>query len=148
MPIRSRGALTFTCALMVFVGVNCEWSSPEAKKSQHLDRATSYVEKGQYQEAIIEYRNVVQADPNDGDAHYRLALVHLKIGSLSNLQAAFSELNRALELDKTNRDAQLKLGELYLLGNEPAKARNQSEIVLVSAPQDTEGVHTQRMESE
>lgn len=140
MPVRSWGALTFTCALMMFVEVSCDWVSPEAKKSQHLDRATRYVEKGQYQEAIIEYRNVVQADPNDGDAHYRLALVHLKIGGLSNLQAAFSELNKALELDKTNRDAQLKLGELYLLGNEPAKARKQAEIVLVSAPQDTEGL--------
>ncbi|HKQ36114.1 MAG TPA: tetratricopeptide repeat protein [Nitrospiraceae bacterium] len=114
--------------------------SPEAKKSQHLDRATSYAEKGQYQEAIIEYRNVTQADPNDGDAHYRLALVHLKIGDITNLQAAFSELNRALELDTTNRDARLRLGELYLLGNEPVKARKQAELVLVSAPQDTDGL--------
>jgi Tfp pilus assembly protein PilF len=121
---------------MVSVWVSCDWVSPAAKKAQHLDRAMSYVEKGQYQEAIIEYRNVVQADPNDGDAHYRLALIHLKLGGLANLQAAFSELSRALELDKTNQDAQLKLGELYLLGNEPAIAHKQSEIVLVSAPQD------------
>ena len=140
MSVYWRNTLTFFCALIVFAGVSCDWASPGAKKSQHLERAGNYAEKGQYQEALLEYRNVVQADPNDGDAHYRLALVHLKIGGLSNLQAAFSELNRALELDKTNRDAQLKLGELYLLGNEPAKARKQAEIVLVSAPQDKEGL--------
>jgi len=45
-----------------------------------------------------------------------------------------------VELDKTNRDAQLKLGALYLLANEPAKARKQADIVLVSAPQNTEGL--------
>src|SRR5688572_29915628 len=115
MSIYWRSALIFVCALIVFVEAGCDRSSPEARKSAHLERAASYVEKKQYQEAIIEYRNVTQADPNDGDAHYRLALVHLKIGGIANLQAAFLELNRSLELDKTNRDAQLKLGELYLL---------------------------------
>jgi tetratricopeptide (TPR) repeat protein len=139
MPARSLTFTTLICVLLLAC-LGCDLSSPEAKKTKHRERAAAYFEKGQYQEAIIEYRNVTQADPSDGDAHYRLALVHLKIGGLSNLQAAFSELNKALELDKTNRDAQLKLGELYLLGNEPAKARKQAEIVLVSAPQNTEGL--------
>ena len=140
MPARSSPFSTLICALLVLVCLGCDSSSPEAKKAKHRERASSYVEKGQYQEAIIEYWNVTQADPNDGDAHYQLALVHLKLGGLANLQAAFSELTRTLELDKTNRDAQLKIGELYLLGNEPAKARKQAEVVLVSAPQDTEGL--------
>jgi len=118
----------------------CDWSSPEAKKAKHRERATSYFEKGQYQESIIEYRNVAQLDPKDADAHYRLALTYLKLGGTTNLQGAFAELSRTVELDKTNRDAQLKLGELFLLGNEPAKAREHADIVLVSAPQDTEGL--------
>ena len=139
MPARSSTFMTLICVLLLAC-LGCDSSSPEAKKAKHRERATSYVENGQYQEAIIEYRNVTQADPNDGDAHYRLALVHLKLGGLTNMQAAFSELTRTLELDKTNRTAQLKLGELYLLGNEPAKARKQAEVVLVSAPQDTEGL--------
>ena len=140
MPARASSFTTLISALLVFACLGCDSSSPEAKKAKHRERALSFVEKGQYQEAVIEYRNVTQADPNDGDAHYRLALIHLKLGGLANLQAAFSELSRALELDKTNQDAQLKLGELYLLGNEPAKAREQADIVLVSAPQNTEGL--------
>lgn len=118
----------------------CDRFSPEAKKAKHLERGQTYFDKGQYSEALIEFKNVVQLDPKDAGTHYRLALTHLKLGGTTNLQGAFAELSRTVELDKTNRDAQLKLGELYLLGNEPAKAREQADIVLVSAPQNTEGL--------
>jgi tetratricopeptide (TPR) repeat protein len=127
-------------SLAVSLGTGCDWSSPEAKKAKHRERAASYFEKGQYNEAIIEYANVVKIDPKDADAYYRLALSHLKVGEHTSLQQAYVALSRAVELDKTNRDAQLKLGEIYLLGNEPTKAREQAEIILVSTPQNQEGL--------
>src|SRR5262245_45605584 len=141
MPVRSiMTPTTLLCLLGALLWIGCDWSSPEAKKAKHLERAASYFEKGQYQEALIEYQNVAKADPKDADPHYRLALTYMKVGGLPNLQAAFAELTRSVELDKTNRDAQLKLGELYLLGNEPAKARERADIVLVSTPQSQEGL--------
>ena len=131
---------TFIGILITLIVGGCNQLSPESKKAKHLERGQSYFDKGQYSEALIEYKNVVQLDPKAADAHYRLALTHLKLGGTTNLQGAFAELSRTVELDKTNRDAQLKLGELYLLGNEPAKAREQADIVLVAAPQNTEGL--------
>ena len=136
----TRNAVKLGGVLLTLLCLSCQGASPESKKAAHLERAESYFSKGQYQEAIIEYRNVTQLDAKDAAAHYRLALAHLKLGGLLNLQAAFAELSRTVELDQTNRDAQLKLGELYLLGNEPGKARERAEIVLVSAPQNTEGL--------
>jgi tetratricopeptide (TPR) repeat protein len=127
-------------SLAVSLGTGCDWSSPEAKKAKHLERAKSYFDKGQYQEAVIEYANVAKIDPKDADAQYKFALSLLKVGGLPNLRQAYAALSRAVELDNTNQDAQLKLGELYLRGNEPAKARERAEIVLVSAPQNTEGL--------
>src|SRR5512137_631911 len=91
MSVRSWAAMTLTCALIVFVGVGCDWFSPEAKKAKHRERAISYFEKGQYQEARIEYQNVVQIDPKDADAHYRLGLIYMKLGTIPNLQLAASE---------------------------------------------------------
>jgi tetratricopeptide (TPR) repeat protein len=132
--------LKLGCAFLTLIYLGCDGSSAEAKKAKHLERAATYFEKGQYHESIIEYRNVTQLDAKDADAHYRLALAYLKLGGLPNLQAAFAELTRTVELDKTNQEAQLKLGELYLLGNEPGKARERAEVVLVSAPQNTEGL--------
>ena len=140
MPARSSTFTTLICLLLVLVYVGCDGSSPEAKKAKHRERATAYFEKGQYQEAIIEYQDVAQIDPKDADAQYRLAMTYLKLGGLPNLKLAYAALSRTVDLDKTNREAQLKLGELYLRGNEPAKARERAEIVLVSAPQNTEGL--------
>jgi tetratricopeptide (TPR) repeat protein len=118
----------------------CDWSSPESKKAHYLQQGQAYFNKGQYSEALLEFKNVVQLDPKDAATHYHLALTYLKLGGTTNLQDAFAELSRTVELDKTNRDAQLKLGELFLLGNEPAKAREQADMVLASAPQSTEGL--------
>ena len=135
--------LTSISLLGIFITLilgSCDGFSPESKKAKHLQQGQSYFDKQQYREALIEFQNVVQLDPKDADTHYRLALTHLKLGGTTNLQGAFAELSRTVELDKTNRDAQLKLGELYLRGNEPAKAREQADIVLVSAPQNTEGL--------
>ena len=120
--------------------LGCDGISPEAKKTNHQERAANYFERGQLQEALIEYRNVVQADPTDADAYYRMAVIHLGLGGRTNIQKAFAELSRSLELNKNNRDAQIKLSELYLLGNEPAKAREQADIILASSPQDKEAL--------
>src|SRR5436309_15095799 len=126
-------------ALVLAIG-GCGQLSPETKKAKPLERGQAYFEKGQYQEALIEFKNVVQIDPKDADGHYRLALTYLKIGDITNLQGAFGELIKTVELNPSNRDAQLMLGELYLLGNQPVKARERADMILASAPQDPSGL--------
>jgi Tfp pilus assembly protein PilF len=130
----------FIGILITLILGGCDRFTPESKKAKHLEQGQAYFDKGQYNEALLEFKNVVQLDPQDAATHYRLALIYLKLGGTTNLQDAFAELSQTVQLDKTNRDAQLKLGELYLLGKEPAKAREQADIVLVSAPQNTEGL--------
>jgi tetratricopeptide (TPR) repeat protein len=120
--------------------LGCNWSSPESQKAQHLERATGFMAKGQIQEALIEYMHVTKSDPDNAEAYYQMALIHLKLGGLVNLQKAFTELSRTLELNKDNRDARIKISELYLLGNEPAKAREQAELILASAPNDNDAL--------
>lgn len=143
MPHRSSffvKSIYLLCFLLVSAFPGCNQASPEAKIAKHREQASSYFEKGQFQEALIEYRNVVEADPDDANAYYRMAFIHLQLGGISNLQRAFAELSRSLELNNSNRDARLKLSELYLLGNEPAKAREQTDIILASAPQDKDAL--------
>ena len=141
MNLLTSPTCAFTASLLFTLTIiSCDRISPESTKAKHLDAGRTYFEKEQYREALIEFKNAAQLDPNNADVHYRLALTHLKLGGNGNLQNAFTELSRTTELDRTNQDAQLKLGQLYLIGNEPAKARGQADIVLVTAPQNTEGL--------
>jgi tetratricopeptide (TPR) repeat protein len=124
--------------MMVLV-TGCSQLSPEAKKAQHEERGLAYFEEGKYQEAKIEYQNVIQIDPKNAQAHYQMAMIHMKLGGLTDLQAAFGELTKTVDLDPTIQDAQLKLSEFYLAAQKPGKAREHAEIVLASAPQDPKG---------
>jgi tetratricopeptide (TPR) repeat protein len=150
MRVRSLIAAGLIMFIAAVPFVSCDRFSPEAKKAKHRERGLAYYEKAQYQEALIELKNVVQIDPKDADAHYRLALTYLKLGGLPNLQAAFGELSKTVELDQSNQDAQLKLGEMYLLSQQPSKAREHAEVVLASTPQNTQGLilHGQSLISE
>ena len=114
--------------------------SPEEKVATHYERGLGYLENGQFREAVIEFKNVLQVDPSHGDAHYHLGLSYLKLGTLTDLQAAFRALVKTVELEPDNNDAKLKLGELYLLSKEPEKGREQADIILASMPQDLEGL--------
>ena len=138
--MRRLTSITLLGIAVTLILGGCDRFSPESQKPKHLQQGQAYFDTQQYREALIEFQNVVQLDPKDAEAHYRLALIHLKLGGTANLQDAFAELSRTVEMDKTNRDAHLKLGELFLLGNEPAKAREQADMVLVLAPQNTEGL--------
>lgn len=106
----------------------------------HYERGLSYFENSQYEEAITEFKNVVQIEPKHVDGHYRLALAYLKLGGVTNLQSAFRELAKIVELDAESHEAQLKVGEFYLLSKNPAKAREQADIILASAPENPEGL--------
>src|SRR5574341_481388 len=129
--------------------VGCSPSS-ESRTAAHRERGLAYLESGQYQEAVLEFKNLIQVNPKDADAHYHLALAYLKMGGLANIQAAFAELTRTTELDPSNRDAQLKIGAMYLLGSKPAEAIERADLVLASAPQDVDGLvlHGQSLISE
>ena len=52
---------------------NCTQLSAEEKKAKHQERGMAYFEEGKYQEALIEFKNVVQLDPKDAKAYHQLA---------------------------------------------------------------------------
>ena len=119
--------------------IGCTQESAEVKKAKHKERATQYFEKGDYREAIIEFKNVTRLDPLDADAHYRQGLSHLKLGTAQDLQEALKALKATVDVDAANLDAQVKLGQLYLMSNDPTNARKRADIVLTSTPDQKDG---------
>jgi tetratricopeptide (TPR) repeat protein len=101
--------------LAVLVGLASCSRDPNVVKKHYLESGNKYFDKGRYKEASIQYRNALKRDPKYGAAHYKLALVSLKV---SDIGGAVSSLRRAVELipaDQTEHwDAVVKLTEIYL----------------------------------
>lgn len=99
----------------------------EEKIAGHLSRGSAYQETSDYSAAIIEYKNVLQIDPNNAAAHWGLAKGYL---ANQQLQAGFWELRETVRLDPDNTDARGQLSHLLLLGGDPDEALEQAEELI------------------
>ncbi len=88
---------------------------PAAKIAEHQKRGESYLEEQQYPEAILEFRNVLQEDPNHPGAHWGLARALL---AQKDLRKAYWELQEAVRLDPSNLEAKLQYGQFLLFGKQ------------------------------
>jgi len=97
------------------------------KVVEHLSRGAAYQTSGDFPSAIIEYKNVLQINPNNAAAHWGLAK-----GYLSNQQIpeGFWELRETVRLDPDNKDAREQLSQLLLLGGDPDEALAQAEELI------------------
>lgn len=107
-------------------------SANPAKKSAAFLMSGERSEKaGQFQEAAVQFRNAIEADPRSANAHYRLALVYIR---MSAYQLAYSELLTTVKLDAGNKDAQLELATLLIGTHKFEDAQAAVTKVLTSDP--------------
>jgi Flp pilus assembly protein TadD len=87
-------------------------TDPQATAKNHLDRGNKQVDRGQFPEAIIEFRRAVQADPRLGEARLKLAHAYASTGDGPN---AIREYARAADLLPDDTSAQVKAGNFMLV---------------------------------
>jgi tetratricopeptide (TPR) repeat protein len=97
------------------------------KLGEFLANGDQYVEQEMYQEAIIEYRNVLQIDPNHADAHSKLSDTYMKVGQP---REAYWELGETVRLKPDDAEAQLKYATLSLVAQAYEKALEHAERVI------------------
>ncbi len=85
----------------------------EGRLAEHQRRAEAYLEEERYAEAVIEFKNMLQVDPNRADAHHGLAKALLRE---KKIRQAYWELQETVRLDPGNLDARLEYGQLLLFG--------------------------------
>jgi tetratricopeptide (TPR) repeat protein len=126
-------ANVFVIALIIF-GAACS-RDPKARKASYLKSGDSYAQQGKFAEAILQYRNAVQADPLDGDARVKLAEAYAKNHDGTN---AAREYVRAADVLTDRVDIQLKAGTLLLLAGRFDDAKVRAEKALAISPQEVE----------
>jgi tetratricopeptide (TPR) repeat protein len=101
--------------------------SDQDKISQHLTRGKQYSDTEKWAEAIIEYKNVLQVDPNHADAHWELSQAYLKS---DKPREGFWELRETIRLDPKNHDAKLQFAQISIYAGELEEALARANEVI------------------
>ncbi len=101
--------------------------NPEDKKWELFNKAKKLYEKGQYAEARIESKKALKLDLRFSRAYYMLGTVSVK---QNNLEKAYDELSKAVELEPGLLDAQIELGTVFLMFKNGEQARKKADFVL------------------
>jgi len=131
MPCSTRFHLSISTAFLslLVVGVACQ--TDEEKISAFMARGDAAVEAGESEEAVIEYRNVLQIDPNNAVAHYALARSYT---ALQKLKEAYWELHESVRLDPENIEARVSYAQFSLLARDYEEVLTQVEEILAREP--------------
>ncbi|MCL4813308.1 MAG: tetratricopeptide repeat protein, partial [Vicinamibacteraceae bacterium] len=120
----------------MLLGAACGGDRQQAKQA-HLANGNAFFEKGDYQKAVLEYRNAVRIDERFGEARYQLARAYEK---LQDPAAAFRELTRAADLLPDRTDVQLHAARYLLLAERFDDARTTARKVLAKDVANTEAL--------
>ncbi len=125
------------CAIALLASallVACQ--SDEEKLTEFYEQGQEYDEQEMYQEAVIEYKNVLKIDPNHADAHYQLAKAYLK---LNRVRDAFWEMSETARLDPANTEAVLGFGALSLVADDGEQALAMGQMAVEAEPDNHQG---------
>ena len=120
---RTVGIVLISFALML----NSCARDPQKAKLKYLAAGQDYMKKGQYGDAVIEFRNAVRLDPRFVDAYYQLAQADAAQHAWTS---AFASLEKAIELDPNRLDVRLDRGRLYLAARQFDKAEDEANLIL------------------
>ncbi len=126
--------LLLFCAV-AFVAAAITGCSAKAKKSRFLEQANHLFDQGKFDQAEIEYLNVLHLDPQNAQAIGRLGTIYFDEG---RFQKAGPFLSKGSQLATNDVDLRLKLAQIYLSIGMLKEAHEQAEAVLEQDPQNTE----------
>ena len=130
--------LTRYIFLISFVTVLMACGGAEERKAAYLDKAEKSLIAGDLDKARIELKNVLQIDPKDARAYFKLGNI---LERKQDFRVAFGNYNKAAELDPDNSEYQAKLGRFYLvLAGDIEKAEEKMDLILAKDANDINGL--------
>lgn len=118
----------FMASLCLLIAVGC---TAKAKQARILNRAENYFKAGKYDEARIEYLNLLRLDPVNALAAERVGTIWLEDGAPLR---AYPYLIKARELAPQNVTVWEKLTSAYLALGHYEEARKEATALLKEAP--------------
>jgi len=131
---KGRWAIPFFLALAAATLVACQ--SEEEKLAAFMERGNEYKDSQQFKEAIIEYRNVLQIDPNHAAAHQALGEAYLRV---NQFKEGYWELSETVRLDPENIQARINYSGVALAAKQYDEVLIQADALLELAPDNAVG---------
>ncbi|MBW2195806.1 MAG: tetratricopeptide repeat protein, partial [Deltaproteobacteria bacterium] len=103
--------------LLVITSIGC--SSREEKSISFLNKGVKLYKAGQYEKAALEFKNVIQLDPDFARAHLYLGKTYVKSGKPNKARGS---LSRALKLNGDLDGARLDLGTILVMSGKGKEA--------------------------
>ena len=119
----------------IFAAAAAACSDPEADKQRYLKSGDDYFAQKKYREAIIEYRNAINADERFGEARFKMAQALEASGELAN---AARQYIRAADLLPDSADAQLKAAVVLSVAGQFEDARTRVQRVIDKDPRNVQ----------
>ncbi len=129
-----RASLMLSIGMIALAALACQDDSERI--ASFLERGEAYVEEGEDEEAIIEYKNVLQRDPENAAAHEALSLAYLRV---NKPREAYWEMSETVRVDPTNVEARLRYGTISAAIGDYDLALEQAEAVLQLEPTNPRG---------
>jgi tetratricopeptide (TPR) repeat protein len=108
-------------------------SDPQKAKLKYLEAGQDYMNKGQYGDAAVEFKNALRLDPRFVDAYYQLAKASL---ARHDWSSAYSALEKTIELSPSRLDARLDRGRIYLAAHQFREAEDEANFIIERQPSD------------
>jgi tetratricopeptide (TPR) repeat protein len=107
------------------------FSSRDVKRDRHLKLAREYVEKAQFSQAEIEFRNALKVDPAHAEGHFELGALLMRRG---DIKRGFGEITRATDLRPDWAQARFQLAKYYALYRDMTSAKTHLRILREQSP--------------
>jgi tetratricopeptide (TPR) repeat protein len=134
LSLRNAAAWILVVLLTLFLGA-C--TSMEEKRDKFLASGEALYQQGDYIRARLQFQNALQIDPKFAAAYLWNGKTEL---NLQNPRGAYGALNQAVELNPNLTEAQILLGDLFLMAKQLDKAKEKAEIALKQEPNNTDAL--------
>jgi len=129
-PLIKLTSFVSTLATVAALVAACS-TDPLARSRKFIESGDRYVQQNKYAEAVIEYRNAVQANQTSGEARKKLASAYARTGDATR---AFEEYVRAADLLPTDVDLQLTAGRYLLSARKFQDALARGDAIIKQDP--------------
>ncbi len=122
-------------AVLVVLALGCQ--SQEERLTEYAERANQYIENEEWGEAKIELLNMIQIDPENGEARFKLGDTLLQLKEYGD---ALWQYREAVRLQPDEFEWRVKLTSLQLRAGQLYDAQEQIEYVLEREPDRTDAL--------